>query len=204
MQMKRIVYSLQTENACWCRGFWISSLRRADYSIPPPYSSRRTISQQKKKKKKKDRGRQRQGRKSEGIAFDIQPPSLPPSHPFNPATAVSAILMPLNADEVKMCLKERIPVGRAAACRHGVMNTRAHTRRYCTCGTWIFKHAVPTCTSNTNSFRDVNIQMGFPAPTYGRVESLHDLSGSRPACLPKCSSSLFSLLFETETGLAEI
>lgn len=162
MQMKRIVYSHQTENACWCRGFWISSLQRANHSIPPrtphvvPDHSR----------KRKDRGRQRQGRKSEGIAFDIQPPSLPPSHPFNPATAASAILMPLNADEVKMCLKERIPVGRAAACRHGVMNTHTHThaRRYCTCGTWNFKQTVSTCTSNTNSFRDVNIQMGFPAP----------------------------------------
>lgn len=187
MQMKRIVYSLQTENACWCRGFWISSLQRANHSIPPrtphvlPDHSR----------KRKDRGRQRQGRKSEGIAFDIQPPSLPPSHPFNPATAASAILMPLNADEVKMCLKEQIPVGRAAACRHGVMNTHTHTHtlgdtahvepgfsnRLCPHAQVILIHL------ETLTFR-----WAFQHPTYGHVETLHDLSCSRPACLPACLS----------------
>lgn len=76
------------------------------------------------------RGKERIG----GIAFDILHPSLsvPPSHPFNPATAAGAILMPLNADEVKMCLKERNPVGRAAACMHGVRNTHTH----CTLHMW--------------------------------------------------------------------
>lgn len=50
-------------------------------------------------------------------------PLFSASHPFNPATAPSAILMPLNADEVKMCLKERIAAGRAAAHMHKVRNT---------------------------------------------------------------------------------
>lgn len=36
--------------------------------------------------------------------------------------------MPLNADEVKMCLKEWIPAGRAAAYTHGVMNTHTDAR----------------------------------------------------------------------------
>lgn len=62
-----------------------------------------------------------------------------------------AILMLLNADEVKMCLKEQIPAGRAAAYMHGVMNTHMHTQTHmhaCTCAhghansaqkeTWMF------------------------------------------------------------------
>lgn len=40
------------------------------------------------------------------------------SHPFNPATAPGAILMALNADEEKMCLRDSNPVGRATTCMH--------------------------------------------------------------------------------------
>lgn len=80
----------------------------------------------------------------EGLLLTFSPPlPPPPSHPFNPATAAGAILMPLNADEVKMCLKERIPVGEGS-CMHarGYEHTLSHTHTHSAhVGLWILKHS---------------------------------------------------------------
>lgn len=102
--MKKVVYSFKERTHAGGSG----SCPCGDPATAPPLYTQ-----------KERRGREREGRRIGGIAFDIQPPPTRThthTHPFNPATAAGAILMPLNADEVKMCLKEQIPVGRAAAC----------------------------------------------------------------------------------------
>lgn len=117
-------------------------------------------------KKMESEGR-RSGGGVESLHFTFSPPPLPASHPFNPATAPGAILMTLNADEVKMCLRERIPVGRAAAHMHRVRNTHVH---FTVLGLWYL---------NTLS---IYIQKAFPARCY--LCTVHDLFGSLPGSFP--------------------
>lgn len=156
MQMKSIIYSSKQRTRAGAVGSGSSLCR--ELAIAFPWTSS-VISHQSKKQR---RGEGRKEKWKDCIWHSA--PLYPPSHPFNPATTAGAILMPLNAYEVKMCLKERIPVGRAAGCMHRVMNTHTHTHTqiYCT-DRALDIQTQPTCRSNTNTFGDIYIQNVFSA-----------------------------------------
>lgn len=121
--------------ACWCCGPWSLSLWRSSYNIPPISTCLTTLVQ-------KGDGTKEEWRD----CISHSAPPFPASHPFNPATAPGAILMLLNADVVKMCLKEQGPAGRAVAhvCRVQRTHTHTHTLIHAHTGyskePWVLKH----------------------------------------------------------------